>query len=114
MKTIDVRAKLADDKLNSERDSFAEFLCSAGLSKIQAYSRINLVCDKAVDSESYSKNSYFKDFKVGSFLSKRKNICFDSAREAQLFDVLYDFFGGEVSDNKIVFIIDLLKNYKQD
>lgn len=109
-----VRAKLASDKFDKSRDDFAKLLEKSGLNEIQAYSKINKVCFDAVDSASYAENSYYKDYKVGSFLSKRGNFGFNTAKEAQLFDVLYDFFDVSMSDSKIIFIINLLKNYKEE
>lgn len=81
--------------------------------------QLNSLLAKNEKSCTYSENLYNKDISHGNskgiYISKRKtNRGFYSAREAHLFDVLFDFFDGKVSDEKLLFIVDLMKNYKED
>lgn len=100
----DIVSSLSKDLLSKD------FKESPNNIKLMLYCKLNNLLGKAEKSYSYSENLYNIDFSYDVYISKRVNRGFHSAREAQLFDVLYDFFGGKVSDEKLLFILSAVKS----
>ena len=124
IKNVTDAAQAADKEVMECKDNIVGDLCknlhsdNPITTQRLLFLKLNNLLAKNEKSCTYSENLYNKDISHGNgkgiYISKRRTRGFYSAREAHLFDVLYDFFDGKVSDEKLLFIIDLLKNYDKD